>query len=140
MNETCKNFVIDNRSNANLFLLISFLSITTLYVFGLYKSEYFMARLLYTINCGWFFARLFNSFHIWCELDIFTVYFIIWQFMSLMIKWQIERFPLFSLNFYRGCLCIVTAFEGFLAYDAIFRYLPLYVNFGCMWILSIEDM
>jgi hypothetical protein len=60
--------------------------------------------------------------------------------MSLVTKWEKEHFPLFSLNIYRGWLCITTAFEAFLFYDAIFRYFPLWVSFGRMWISSVEDM
>ncbi len=99
-----------------------------------------MYCLIHTITASWFLARFCNGFHIWCEFDIFTVYFFIWQFMSLVTKWEKEHFPLFSLNIYRGWLCITTAFEAFLFYDAIFRYFPLWVSFGRMWISSVEDM
>jgi hypothetical protein len=99
-----------------------------------------MFRLLHIIAGSWFFARFCNGFHIWCELDIFTVYFIIWQFMSLVTKWEKEYFPICSLNIYRGWLCTATAFESFLYYDAIFRYFPSWISFGYIWISSFEDM
>ncbi len=139
VNETCNFPSSDDKSKKNVFIWI-FILLIILYIFGLYQNDSFMYCLMHTITTSWFFARFCNGFHIWCEFDIITVYFINWQWMSLITKWEKEYFPLFSLNIYRGWLCIKTAFEAFFLYDAIFRYFPLWMNFGYIWISSVEDM
>lgn len=108
--------------------------------FDLHRDDCFTDCLLETTTGSWYLIRFCIGFNIWCKLDIFTVYFLIWQFMSLMNNWDKQYLPVFSINLYRGWLCLTTALIAFLYYDAIFRYLPSWMCFVYLWITSVRDM
>ena len=99
-----------------------------------------MFCLIHTIVGAWYFARFCIKWNIWCGFDTLTVYLIVYQIISVITKWETQCLPYFSLAVFRGWMCLSTAFQAFLLYDAIGQYLPLWVNFTFLWMSSIEDM
>ena len=69
-------------------------------------------------------GRFFDSFALWYQVDVFTVYFLIWQLMFVLTQWEYEQLPLLSTTFYQGWLCLLVASQAFVVYDVVFRYLP----------------
>ena len=104
--------------------------VTLLYASNLYQNYSFMFRLIHTSVRVWYFARFCIKWNIWCGFDMFAVYLVVYQIMSVITKWETQRLLHFSLTIFRGWLCLSTAFQAFLLYDAIGQYLPLWVAFA----------
>ena len=88
---------------------------------------------------AWLLARWCDSFHFWYPLDIFTVYFLIWQIIYLMFQWCYRQLSWPCLIFYQASICIVTAIEAFIFYDLFFRYFPS-VTIIMIWLACYDDM
>jgi hypothetical protein len=113
---------------------------TMILLVGVSKTVYKIRPVIRTIISAYLLARFCESVDLWCKLDIFTVYFLIGQFMFFIIRWEFQQLPLLSLTFYQGWLCMSVAFETFFVYDIMFRYLSRQLNFLFFWISSIVDM
>lgn len=108
--------------------------------FKIQIERYSIRPTIYTIIVALLLSRLCDGFHLSCEMDLFTGYFLIWQIMSVMNEWESERLPLSSLLFYRGLICVVMGFMTYAVYDFLFRYFPMKYNFLGVWVLSLVDM
>lgn len=97
--------------------------------FGLQKKSIYIRSLIATIICGWLIGRLWDGVDLWYEVDMITIYFLIWQVMVVIAKWEFEQLPILSHNVYRGWLCTWLAFGAFVVHDAIFRYLSMQARF-----------
>ncbi|CAF3513389.1 unnamed protein product [Rotaria socialis] len=87
-----------------------------------------------------FSTRFCDAFNFSYSLDIFTVYFLVWQVMFLITAWELQILPLISLTFFRGCQCMIPAFIMYFVYDFFFRLLPMEVNFLLIWIFALADI
>jgi hypothetical protein len=95
---------------------------------------------VYTIFISWLTGRFWDGLNLWYKIDVFTVYFVIWQILFVIHKWERKQVPVLSRNFYRGWLCLLMACQAIVFYDAIFSYLPFLHMFNYFWIHSIDDM
>lgn len=96
--------------------------------------------LLLIIMTNWFLARYCDTIYIWYEVDIFTVYFFVWQFVCLIYQWIHQDLPYLSYTLYQKASCLFTAFLAFMVYDIMLQFLPRYLAFGFIWLMSVVDM
>jgi hypothetical protein len=116
------------------------MQMTQMCCLGLQKISFYVRPVIATIIIGWLLARFCNALHLWCQIDMFIVYFLIWQFMCVIAKWELEKVPLFSCTVHKVWLCMSMAFGAFIAHDAVFRYLSPKIKFFFFWMLAVEDM
>lgn len=141
VNKTCEYFFIsEDKYNIPILLPTIVLHMSQLVCFGLEKKSIYVRPVISTIICGWFIARLFDGVDLWYKMDMISVYFLIWQLMFVITKWELKRLPIFSPTFIRGWLCVLMAFGAFTVYDTIFRYLSAQVSFIFLWCISFADM
>jgi len=140
VNENCKHFNIYN--TYDMFSLVSILifQMICINLLDIEKSTYSVRPIIYTIIYSLLVARFCDAFNLFCPLDIFTVYFLIWQIMFTITEWESGKLPLISLTFYRGWLCIMPASIMFVIHDYVFRYLPIQVNFLLLWLIAFLDV
>lgn len=100
------------------------------------KHEKFVVTL--TANV-WLIARLCNSLNLGCQLDVFTVYFIIGQLIFVYFKWISLELPWFSFILQQGLLCLYQSFAAFIIHDISFRYVPIYLKFAFLCYFSFKD-
>ncbi|CAF2997196.1 unnamed protein product, partial [Rotaria sp. Silwood2] len=95
--------------------------------------------IIYTILFVWLWARYCNNKNCWYQLDILTVYFLVWQFIYLMCKWEFYElsWPLLILQQASGC--VSTSVTIFFSYDIAYRYIPFQFKIGFLWLFSLYD-
>lgn len=141
VSKNCKHFNIFD-SNYDTFSFVSLLvfEIICINLLDIEKSTYSIRPIIYTIIYSLFAARFYDAFNLSCPLDIFTVYFLIWQIMFIITEWESDKLPLVSLTFYRVWLCKMPASMIFVIHDSVFRYLPIQVNFLIFWLIAFSDV
>jgi hypothetical protein len=87
----------------------------------------------------WFGTRFCNARSFQSQVDVFTVFFLIGQFVFLICKWYCEELPCFSFTLHQASLCTLVAFISYAFYDAVFRYFPVHFKFGILWLVAIKD-
>ncbi|CAF1539329.1 unnamed protein product, partial [Rotaria sp. Silwood1] len=55
-----------------------------------------------TVMCGWFIARSLDGVDLWYEVNLINVYYLIWQVMLVITKWELKQLPIFSPDINRG--------------------------------------
>ena len=105
------------------------------------KQAYFFGA-IGSMFMGWLLARFCDAFHLWCQMDVVTVYFLIGQWALIRLQWQFKRLPVISTTtyIYRGYLCLAMAAEAFIMHDIIFRYLPRCFSLAFFWIHAVLDL
>ncbi len=92
------------------------------------------------ITTNWLLARYCHSIYMSYEVDIFTVYFLVWQFVGLIYKWLDQDLPILSFTLHQKVTCLSMAFLAFIVYDLVLRPAPTYVGFAFVWLTSFIDM
>ena len=105
------------------------------------KQAYFLGAVS-TLCTGWILARLGDALHLWCQMDVVTVYFLIGQWTLIRLHWQFKRLPMISTTtvMYRGYLCLAMASQAFIMYDMVFRYLPGCLSLAFFWTHAVLDL
>jgi hypothetical protein len=93
-----------------------------------------------TIMIVWLLTRFCEGNYLYYEVDVITVYFLIWQCTYIMCKWEDHEcsFPFLILQ--QGSLCISAALFTFLVYDYGYRFFPIQLNFVLLWLWSLYDV
>ncbi|CAM4894670.1 unnamed protein product [Rotaria socialis] len=76
----------------------------------------------------------------WYEVDIVTVYFFVWQFVSLIYKWLNQDLSYLSHTVHQKATCLSMAFLTFLVYDVLLRLMPTYLGYVYLWLMSVLDI
>ncbi len=141
VNRTCEYFFIrEDKYNIPLLTPLTVMHMSQLICFGLQRKSIYIRPLIATIICGWLVGRLWDGVDLWYKVDIITIYFLIWQVIFVIAKWELKQLPMLSFTFYQGWLCVLMAFGAFTVYNAIFRYLSMQIIFVFFWMLSFADM
>ena len=93
-----------------------------------------------TIVVVWLSNRYYTDRPLENPLDVFTVYFIVWQFVQLICHWQSHELWWPALILQQASLCLFTAFTALIPYEIIVRPLPSQFYFTVLWIRSLIDM
>jgi len=99
-----------------------------------------MVFLLLMITTNWLVARYCDTIDMGYEVDIFTVYFFVWQFIYLIYKWLYQDLPMLSFSLHQKATCLYMALTAFMEYDVLFRLLPTYMFFAVVWLWSAIDV
>ncbi|CAF3580373.1 unnamed protein product [Rotaria sordida] len=99
---------------------------------GLQKTSIYVRPLIATIIIGWLLARFFDAFYWRYQIDMLTIYFLIWQFMFVIVKWESEEVPIFSFGVHRVWLCMSVAFGAFITHNTVFRYVSPKIKLSCL--------
>ena len=139
--EDCRSLFNDYDSRSITFLALFVAMETSLLWTDREKKEYFLGAVS-SLCMGWFVARFCDAFHLWCQMDALTVYFLIGQWTLIRLRWQFKRLPVISTTtyIYRGYLCLAMAAEAFIMHDIIFRYLPRCFSLAFFWIHAVLDL
>jgi hypothetical protein len=100
------------------------------------KYQKFLIDLLTNV---WLIARLCNGLNLWCQVDVFTVYFLVWQFTYVFSKWISHELPWFSFNLQRGLLCLWKSFSAIILHDTCLRYSSIHLKLALLWYLAVQD-
>ncbi|CAF3360143.1 unnamed protein product [Rotaria socialis] len=92
------------------------------------------------ITTNWLLARYCYNIYMSHEVDIFTVYFLVWQFVGLIYKWLHQDLPIISFTLHQKATCLSMAFLAFITYEVVLRPLPTYVGFAFVWLMSVIDI
>ena len=139
--ESCKYILDDNENHLkHSLILINILFVVLLILFGYDKIMFYTSPSIYTITGIWLLGRFFDKIHLEYQVDIFTMYLLVWQLMFIAVKWEFEQYAIFSLTFYRGWLCFLMACNAFIFHDTACRYLPAPIIWMWFWLFSIKDM
>jgi hypothetical protein len=130
----------DNYGETCFTSALTVIAVVSILRFDESKSMYYLAPALNTVINAWCLARFCDAFDVVYPVDVFTVYFLLWQCMFIKIKWDYDELPLFSINLYRVFICWLVASSTVFAHDLIFRYLPHCFTLAFVWKESVSDM
>jgi len=123
----------------NLLLIISCFFAVLLLCYDLQLFDR-MKPMILTILVGWLITRYYDSQNIYYNIDMLTVYFIVWQFIYLMCKWEDLELKWPFLILQQASCCISISITTFLWHEIIFRYLPFQFKIIFLWLYSLYDM
>ncbi len=109
----------------------------------LFKNHVFIIIIILflTIVISWFLTRYCDNIDMWYEVDVFTVYFFVAQFVCLIYKWLHQDLPIISFTLHQKATCLSMALITFIVYDIFFSlFVPTYISFATIWLMSIIDM
>ena len=95
-----------------------------------------VALILWTID--WL-GRYLDYLEISDRTDFITIYFIVWQLISVPWTWMWQRLPSPFLLLKQASLCIYMSAVAFVLHDYGFRYVPREVSLAFLWIISVMD-
>jgi hypothetical protein len=139
VNDTCK-YYWDNIIYIKLIicsLVISLKDVPTRYQVELVKKN--IKPIVFTLFAVCFLTRFCNALSFRCQIDVFTVFFLLWQFIFLIYKWYSEELPCFSFALHQASFCAGVAFISYVSHDMVYRYVPVRYKFGLLWFLAIKD-
>jgi hypothetical protein len=106
--------------------------------YGLKVLRYFLPGILTIVNV-WLLARLCDDIHLSYQLDIFTIYFLVWQFSYPICQWCIHQLPWPGLILHQGSMSLLPAIIVFVLHDAILHYPPS-VELALFWMIAFYDV
>lgn len=139
MNDTCIHRVI------NIVCVEYFIWFCIILLIVILKRRYgniaveHLEFIFYLLQIVWLIARLCNSLNLSCQMDIITIYFIVWQFQCVICKWIFHELPWFSFNIQQGLLCLCMSYFALQLNDICFRYLSIYFKIAFLWCYALED-
>ena len=139
--DDCGNFFHDYDIRSISCLVLFVAMEVSLFLLDPEKGAYFLGASS-SFCIAWLLARFCDAAHLWCQMDVVTVYFLIGQWTLLRLQWQFRRLPVISTttHMYRGYLCLAMAAEAFIVHDIIFRYLPGCLSLAYFWIHAALDL
>ncbi|UJR07114.1 hypothetical protein I4U23_011402 [Adineta vaga] len=130
----------EDKYNIPILLPIFVVHMSQLACFGLQNKNRYIRPIIATLICGWLIARLLDGVDCCYKIDVVSVYFLIWQVMFVITKWELKQIAVCSPAFNRGSTIVILALGAFTAYDTICRYLSTQVSFIFFWMVSFADM
>ena len=121
-------------------MVVLYFGLIIVLVFSTQQLFNIVLPFLLTIATTWFLARYCSTIDMWYEIDILTVYFFIWQWVSLIYGWICQDLPHLSFNLHQKAVCLYCAFLSFMVYDILLRYCSTNVKFGFVWIAAYVDV
>jgi len=129
----------DYHHHVERILILSVIIIVLLLCYGMQAFNY-IRMILYTICIVWLLTRYCDNKSCWAQFDILTIYFIVWQFMYLMCKWEFVELSWPLLILQQAACCLSTSITAFFSYDILLRYVPFQFNIAYLWLFALYDM
>jgi len=99
-----------------------------------------MKLITLTILMVWLFACYCNNYNVCYQIDVLTVYFIVWQFIYLMCKWEDLELESPFLILHQASCCVSTSITTYLIHDVILLHFPFQWKIIFLWLYSLFDM
>jgi hypothetical protein len=104
------------------------------------KLNRYVRQVSFTFIAVEFLAQYVSSLNLWFKIDMLTMYWFVWQFSALVLKWSWSLLlpPIRIIE--QGSFCVITALTAWGLHFMFYRYLPLTLNLSWLWIFSIIDV
>jgi hypothetical protein len=122
-----------------VFMVCMCVTMVSLLLYGLQLLNRFRP-IIQTSMIVWLLARFCDGKYLYYEVDIITVYFLIWQCTYVMCKWEDHDFSYPLLILQQGSFCISISLLTFLLYDYEYRFFPIQISFALLWLWSLYDV
>jgi hypothetical protein len=99
---TCEYIITMEDYCMSTLILVFILQFILYHQFDLNKGTYHTRSVLSTVISPWILGRFCDGRYLWYQVDIFTMYFLIWQIMLIISLWEYNELPLLSVTIYRG--------------------------------------
>ncbi len=106
--------------------------------YGFKVLRHILPVILMTANV-WLLARLCDNIYLWHQIDVFTIYFIVWQISYLMNQWCMHELSWASLILHKGSICVISTLIALVFYELFFHYSIPY-NFVWWWLIAFDDV
>ena len=113
--------------------------VTVVMVYYRSQTAKYIALLFYLLVTVSYAARFCDGNASCPPVDVVTVYFLVWQYVSLTWAWQLNELPLFSLRLHNVASCLLLALFTFSSHEVIFRYFPTWLRFLLIFLWAITD-
>jgi len=116
------------------------LQIVLIVIYFFPKITIHIRKILITLLAVEFLAQYFTSLNFWWKIDVLTIYWFVWQLISLMLEWicLVLLPPILIIE--QGSFCVSMALLAWMWYFAFVRYIPLTLSLLWFWIFSVIDM
>ncbi len=96
--------------------------------------------IILTILVSWLITRYFDNKNIYYKMDVLSIYFIVWQFIYLLSKWEDLELKCPLLIIQQASCCASSSIMAYLFHDIIFVYFPFEFKIIWLWLYSLYDM
>ena len=128
--------------NDLFYIIINILVLCLLFVIQHYcpKIRNQIRNILIVLLTVEFLAQYVTSLNLPFKIDMITMYWFVWQFISLTLNWirLLLLPPILIIE--QGSFCMIMALKAWMLHYILLRYIPLTINLSFLWILSIVDM
>ncbi|CAF1280552.1 unnamed protein product [Rotaria sordida] len=138
--QLCHSYITYEDSKNVVIMVIVLPSLTIMLLCSARQMQNVIIISSLMIMTSWLLARCCDTIYIWYEVDIFTVYLLVWQFVCLIHKWIHQDLPYLSFTLHQKACCLYMAFLAFIMHDVALKYLPTHINFALLWVMSIVDI
>ena len=97
-------------------------------------------KILITLAAVEFLGQYFTSLNFWWKIDVLTIYWFVWQLISLMLEWICLGLLPPILIIEQGSFCVTMALMAWMWHFTFLRYMPLTLSVLWFWIFSVIDM
>jgi len=104
------------------------------------KITIHIRKILITLLAVEFLAQYFTSLNFWWKIDVLTIYWFVWQLISLVLEWICLGLLPPNLIIEQGSFCVIMALLAWMWHFAFVRYIPLTLSLLWFWIFSVIDM
>jgi hypothetical protein len=116
------------------------LQIVLIVIYFFPKITIHIRKILITLLAVEFLAQYFTSLNFWWKIDVLTIYWFVWQLISLVLEWICLGLLPPILIIEQGSFCVIMALLAWMWYFAFVRYIPLTLSLLWFWIFSVIDM
>jgi hypothetical protein len=104
------------------------------------KMQKHIRNILFTSLTVEFLSQYAASLSLPFRIDMLTIYWFVWQFISLVLNWIRLLLSPPILIIEQGSFCVIMALMAWMSHYILLRYIPLTINLFYLWMLSILDM
>jgi hypothetical protein len=138
--DICSSFFLDEEV-VRVFLTLTVISL--IMALTLFYSDRILDHCHHVMAIMWcveLLGRYLNFLEISDQIDLVTVYFVVWQLISVVWTWMCRLLPSAILLIEQVATCIFLSATAFALHHCVFRYVPKEVSLASFWILSVADM
>jgi hypothetical protein len=114
------------------------LMITLACCYGLKVLRYFLPGILTIVNV-WLLARLCDDIHLSYQIDVFTIYFLVWQFSYPICQWCTHQLSWPGLIFHQGSMYLLPTIVAFILHN-VMLHCPPSMQLALFWISAFNDV
>jgi hypothetical protein len=138
--DICDSLLIGaDLTKVRLLLIIIYLFLALRLCFGVQLFDR-LKPIILTILVSWLITRYFDNKNIYYKMEVLSIYFIVWQFIYLLSKWEDLELKCPLLIIQQASCCASSSIMAFLFHDIMFVYFPFQFKIIYLWLYSLYDM